>query len=96
MLLTSHYMRDVEALCQRVLVISHGKVVYDGPLTGISEQFGSMKLLHLQFADGVLASDPLNQVVRPRCRPTSSWSRTATATTSVTRWPSPGGRARRW
>src|SRR5438045_5283886 len=53
MLLTSHYMRDVEALCRRVLVISHGKVVYDGPLTGISEQFGKVKLLHLQFADGV-------------------------------------------
>jgi ABC-2 type transport system ATP-binding protein len=54
MLLTSHYMRDVEALCSRVLVISHGKVVYDGPLTGISEQFGRSKLLHLQFADGVV------------------------------------------
>lgn len=53
MLLTSHYMRDVEALCKRVLVISHGKVVYDGPLSGISEQFGRSKLLHLQFADGV-------------------------------------------
>src|SRR5204863_94968 len=33
MLLTSHYMRDVEALCSRVLVITHGKVVYDGPLS---------------------------------------------------------------
>jgi ABC-2 type transport system ATP-binding protein len=52
MLLTSHYMRDVEALCRRVLVISHGHVVYDGPLKGISEQFGQAKLLHLQFADG--------------------------------------------
>jgi ABC-2 type transport system ATP-binding protein len=52
MLLTSHYMRDVEALCQRVLVISHGHVVYDGPLKGISGQFGRAKLLHLQFADG--------------------------------------------
>jgi ABC-2 type transport system ATP-binding protein len=49
MLLTSHYMRDVEALCSRVLVITHGKVVYDGLLSGIVEQFGSTKLVRLQF-----------------------------------------------
>jgi ABC-2 type transport system ATP-binding protein len=49
MLLTSHYMRDVEALCDRVLVISHGKVVYDGPLSRIVEQFGSSKLVKLHF-----------------------------------------------
>src|SRR5207237_1336053 len=49
MLLTSHYMRDVEALCKRVLVITHGKVVYDGPLTRIVEQFGSAKLVKVQF-----------------------------------------------
>src|SRR5437762_4404574 len=50
MLLTSHYMRDVEALCSRVLVITHGQVVYDGPLAGIPEQFGRYKLVRLQFA----------------------------------------------
>jgi ABC-2 type transport system ATP-binding protein len=50
-LLTSHYMRDVEALCKRVLVITHGKLVYDGPLAGITEQFGKDKLVKLQFAD---------------------------------------------
>src|SRR5262245_5911420 len=49
MLLTSHYMRDVEALCSRVLVITHGKVVYDGPLTRVIEQFGQTKLVKLQF-----------------------------------------------
>src|SRR5712671_247743 len=53
MLLTSHYMRDVEALCKRVLVITQGRLVYDGPLTGITEQFGKVKLLKLQFADDV-------------------------------------------
>jgi ABC-2 type transport system ATP-binding protein len=53
MLLTSHYMRDVEALCRRVLVITHGKLLYDGPLTGITEQFGKVKLLKLQFVDDV-------------------------------------------
>src|SRR5947207_13277464 len=54
MLLTSHYMRDVEALCSRVLVITHGQVVYDGALAGITEQFGSSKLVKLEF-DGEAA-----------------------------------------
>jgi ABC-2 type transport system ATP-binding protein len=49
MLLTSHYMRDVEALCSRVLVISHGKVIYDGPLARIIEDFGQTKQVRLQF-----------------------------------------------
>src|SRR2546426_7766351 len=50
MLLTSHYMRDVEALCSRVLVITQGKVIYDGPLSGIRDRFGQHKLVRLQFA----------------------------------------------
>lgn len=50
MLLTSHYMRDVEALCQRVLVIAHGRVIFDGPLAGITERFGQLKLVRLHFA----------------------------------------------
>jgi ABC-2 type transport system ATP-binding protein len=50
MLLTSHYMRDVEALCKRVLVISHGRVIFDGALRDITERFGQEKLLRLQFA----------------------------------------------
>src|SRR5437868_8707481 len=49
MLLTSHYMRDVEALCSRVLVISHGRVIYDGPLSGITERFGRLKQVRLHF-----------------------------------------------
>jgi ABC-2 type transport system ATP-binding protein len=50
MLLTSHYMRDVEALCKRVLVIAHGQVIYDGLLSGITERFGRHKLVRLEFA----------------------------------------------
>src|SRR5438477_5275348 len=60
MLLTSHYMRDVEALCSRVLVITHGKVIYDGPLAGITEQFGRAKLVKLHFA-GETTPDDLAQ-----------------------------------
>ena len=54
-LLTSHYMRDVEALCQRVLVIAHGRVIYDGALAGIVERFGREKLLRLHFTEEVPA-----------------------------------------
>ncbi len=48
-LLTSHYMRDVEALCERVIVINHGALVHDGPLAGIIEKFGESKLVKFQF-----------------------------------------------
>jgi ABC-2 type transport system ATP-binding protein len=65
MLLTSHYMRDVEALCDRVIVINHGHIVYDGQLSGIVERFGESKLVRLQFETA--APDDLakfGQVVR--------------------------------
>src|SRR5437016_3167290 len=57
MLLTSHYMRDVEALCSRVLVIAHGRVIYDGPLAGIIERFGRQKQVRLQFAGEEVPAD---------------------------------------
>ncbi len=57
MLLTSHYMRDVEALCRRVLVITQGRVIYDGLLAGIIERFGRSKLVRLQFAGEETPSD---------------------------------------
>jgi ABC-2 type transport system ATP-binding protein len=57
MLLTSHYMRDVEALCSRVLVISHGKVIYDGLLSGIIQYFGQHKLVQLHFGGETAPTD---------------------------------------
>ncbi len=60
MLLTSHYMRDVEALCKRVLVITHGKVIHDGPLAAIVERFSESKLVRLQF-DGDGTPDDLTR-----------------------------------
>ena len=51
MLLTSHYMRDVEALCDRVIVITQGSIVYDGPLAKIVERFSETKLVRLQFEE---------------------------------------------
>lgn len=56
-LLTSHYMKDVAALCRRVVVINHGQIVYDGSLSGIVDRFSSHKILTLLFGNGQLPSD---------------------------------------
>jgi ABC-2 type transport system ATP-binding protein len=50
-MLTSHYMKDVAALCRRVVIISQGQIKYDGLLTDIVSQFSSQKLITLQLAD---------------------------------------------
>ena len=56
-LLTSHYMKDVVALCKRVVIIAHGDIVYEGSLAGIVDRFGGHKVLTLQFADDQMPSD---------------------------------------
>ncbi len=53
-LLTSHYMKDVAALCRRVVIIAQGRIMYDGSLAGIIDEFSGHKILTLQFADGEL------------------------------------------
>lgn len=52
-LLTSHYMRDVETLCSRILVISGGNMVYDGQLQGLKDEFGKEKLIKVLFKNMV-------------------------------------------
>ena len=42
-LLTSHYMADVEALCRRVIVIHHGQLLFDGDLSALVEKFSAFK-----------------------------------------------------
>jgi ABC-2 type transport system ATP-binding protein len=44
-LLTSHYMADVTALCQRVIVIHHGALLFDGDLAELSDRFGAEKTI---------------------------------------------------
>lgn len=48
-LLTSHYMADVEALCKRVIVIHHGRLLFDGELSALVKQFSSYKTLSLSL-----------------------------------------------
>jgi ABC-2 type transport system ATP-binding protein len=50
-MLTSHYMADVMALCRRVLLIHHGRLLYDGELDGLARQMAPFKLLRVTFAE---------------------------------------------
>ena len=56
-LLTSHYMKDVEALCRRAIIINEGEIKHDGPLAGIIDRFSRHKVVLLQFADSTVPSD---------------------------------------
>ncbi|WDF53242.1 ATP-binding cassette domain-containing protein [Paenibacillus sp. KACC 21273] len=49
-LLTSHYMRDIEDLCSRTMIINHGQLVYDGDLKSVNDVIGSWKLLKIQLS----------------------------------------------
>ena len=51
-LLTSHYMKDIAALCKRVVIIAGGRIEYDGSLSGVIDNFSGHKVMTLQFADG--------------------------------------------
>jgi ABC-2 type transport system ATP-binding protein len=51
-MLTSHYMKDIAALCKRVVIIAGGLIKYDGSLAGVIDKFSGSKVVTLQFADG--------------------------------------------
>ena len=51
LLLTTHDLQDIEALCRRVIVIDHGTAVYDGPLTGLHQRGGSTRTLVVDLVD---------------------------------------------
>jgi ABC-2 type transport system ATP-binding protein len=56
-LLTSHYMKDVVAMCRRVVIIAQGRIIYDGSLEGILDRFGGQKVISLLVADGQMPTD---------------------------------------
>src|SRR5512136_1183831 len=50
-LLTSHYMADVEALCKRVVIIHQGRLLFDGELASLVQQFTAHKTIIVQLKD---------------------------------------------
>ena len=62
-LLTSHYMADVQALCRRVIVIHHGRILYDGPLSALGAQFAAYKTIGLSLQDGSVDLSHYGEVI---------------------------------
>lgn len=50
-LLTSHYMADVQALCRRVIVIDHGSILYDGSLRELSARYAPHQTINVTLTD---------------------------------------------
>jgi len=62
-LLTSHYMADVEALCRRVIVIHQGRLLFDGDLSSLVQQFTAHKTIKVQLDNCQADLRPYGEVV---------------------------------
>jgi len=62
-LLTSHYMADVEALCRRVIVIHHGKLLFDGELSNLVEQFSAFKTVGVTLQTSAVDMTKYGEVI---------------------------------
>ncbi len=50
-ILTTHDMGDVDALCQRIIIIDHGSMIYDNDIEHLKHYFGSYRTLRLNMSD---------------------------------------------
>jgi ABC-2 type transport system ATP-binding protein len=55
-LLTSHYMADIQELCRRVIIIDQGAISFDGQLSDVVDRFADFKLITIQFEGTASAS----------------------------------------
>jgi len=62
-LLTSHYMKDVQALCRRVIVIHHGRILFDGDLSALGGRFAAYKTIGVTVSDGAVDLTPYGEVI---------------------------------
>jgi ABC-2 type transport system ATP-binding protein len=56
-LLTSHYMEDIRRLCERVIIIDHGVIIYDGKYKKLQDQYGHQKSVAMTFSNSVTKKD---------------------------------------
>jgi len=52
-LLTTHDLSDIEKVCDRLMIIDKGRIIYDGPVSGLKQRIMPYRVLVVDFADGV-------------------------------------------
>ncbi|MBD3345121.1 MAG: ATP-binding cassette domain-containing protein [Chitinivibrionales bacterium] len=57
MIITSHYMEDIKSLCERLIIIRKGTIVYDGPLTHIVGEHVRYKIVTAHLPEGIRVSE---------------------------------------
>lgn len=62
-LLTSHYMADVEALARRIIVIHHGRILFDGLLAGLVERFAPQKTITVDLVSPLPDPDRYGDII---------------------------------
>ena len=63
-MLTSHYLEDIENLCERTIVINHGSIVYDGKIKTINDKLAKKKIVTIKTQDHCLDCDDGRWAVR--------------------------------
>ncbi len=85
-ILTTHDLGDIEELCQRVIIIDAGKLIYDGPLSTIKERFGKFREITFEMAQcNSTIHAPLGAeiVAQEECKATLRFDRTLTTASQV-------------
>ncbi len=65
-ILTSHYMADVSALCPRVILIHHGRLLYDGELGALARQLMPFKMLRITLSEESIPQAALEEILTQR------------------------------
>ena len=85
-ILTTHDLGDIEELCQRVLIIDHGKLIYDGPLSTIKDRFGKHRGITFETRraiDGVQLPPGAKIVTQEECKLVLRFDRTVATASQV-------------
>lgn len=60
-LLTTHDLRDIEELCPRIMIIDHGRIIYDGSLAEIKTRYGKYRVLVCDVKEPLMPQEALSQ-----------------------------------